>query len=465
MSSDDQQIILLEGTLLQGMCLLILSASVPALMPAECTDSGCPSASTGQYAILFAGLYLMALGTGGIKPCVSSFGADQFDDTDSIERVLKGLFFNWFYFSVSIGSLLASTLIVWIQENVGWAIGFAIPTLFMGIAVASFFSGTRLYRFQRSGGSPLTRRYQDVIASICKVRLEVPNDRDVPCETPGKNSVIEECLIIEHAEGLKFLDIVAIPLDAQIDVVTPVQEVTILIRMFPIWITGIVYSAVYAQTSTMFVEQGMVMNRSVGSFTIPSASLSMFIMISIMTWLPIYDKFLIPLAKKLTGTENGVSELQRIGVGIFLSVFPMLFAAFLEMRRLDLAKELDLVDENVAVPLSICWQIPQYLLMGISDAITFVGKLEFFYDQLPDAMRSLGTALCLLITSMGNFLSSLILTVVTVITTSDGNPGWIPDNLNNGQLHKYFFMWASLSFLNLLAFVFFATRYKDKRAS
>ncbi|KAL9241730.1 hypothetical protein vseg_015805 [Gypsophila vaccaria] len=450
-------------TYMIGLCLLILSASVPALMPTECTDSGCPSPSPAQYAVLFAGLYLMALGSGGIKPCVSSFGADQFDDTDASERVKKGSFFNWFYFSVSIGALLATTLVVWIQENVGWGAGFAIPTFFMGIAIASFFSGTRLYRFQRPGRSPLTRMYLEVVASIRGIKLELPNDSTSQCETLEKSSVIEERRIIEHSS--KFLDSVAVPLDAEMNAVTQVKEVTILMRMFPIWTTGIVYSAVFAQTTTVFVEQGRVMDRSIGSFTIPAASLSMFLMIGIMSWLPIFDRFLIPLARKLTGTEKGVTELQRIGVGLFLSMLPMLFAAFLEMRRLALAKELGLVDENVAVPLSICWQIPQFLLMGIADANAYVGKLEFFYDQSPDAMRSLGTALCLLITSMGDFLSSLILTLVTVITTSGGNPGWIPDNLNNGQLHKYFFMWASLSFLNLLVFVFFATRYKDKKTS
>jgi len=84
---------------------------------------------------------------GGIKLCVSSFGADKFDDTDTDERVKKGSFFNWFYFSINIGSFVSSSLIIWIQENIGWGIGFGIPAISMGFAIAFFVSETSLYRF------------------------------------------------------------------------------------------------------------------------------------------------------------------------------------------------------------------------------------------------------------------------------------------------------------------------------
>ena len=133
------------------MCVLTLSASVPALNPIECFGSDCPSATPAQNAVFFIGLYLIALGTGGIKPCVSSFGADQFDDTDSKERVKKGSFFNWFYFSINIGALISSSLLVWIQDNAGRGLGFGIPALFMAIAIASFFFGTRSIDYRNLG--------------------------------------------------------------------------------------------------------------------------------------------------------------------------------------------------------------------------------------------------------------------------------------------------------------------------
>ena len=246
---------------------------------------------------------------------------------------------------------------------------------------------------------------------------------------------------------------------------TQVEELKILVRMFPIWASGIVFSAVYAQMSSLFVEQGKMMDRTVGSFTIPAASLSSFDLISVIIWVPIYDRIIVPIARKFTGNERGFSELQRMGIGLFISVLCMSAAAVVEIERLQIAKEMGLVDEDVAVPLSIFWQVPQYVLLGAAEVFTFIGQHEFFYEQAPDAMRSLCSALSLLTNSLGNYLSSLILTIVTYITTEDGSVGWIPDNLNEGHLDYFFWLLAGLSLLNLLVYIFFARRYKQKKAS
>ncbi|KAM7487843.1 hypothetical protein LguiB_025327 [Lonicera macranthoides] len=459
-----------------GMCTLTLSASIPAFIPAECVDGLCPSATPAQYAVFFLGLYLIALGTGGIKPCVSSFGADQFDDTDTRENAKKGSFFNWFYFSINIGALVSSSLIVWIQDNAGWGLGFGIPALFMGIAIASFFSGTPLYRFQKPGGSPITRMCQVLVASCRKWNLPLPRDTSLLYETPDKVSAIEGSRKLGHTNELKCLDKASVVSDVEnktgnysnpwrLCTVTQVEELKILIRMFPIWATGIVFSAVYAQMSTMFVEQGLMMDTKVGSFTIPAASLSSFDVISVIFWVPVYDRILVPIARKFTGKGRGFSELQRMGIGLFISVLCMSAAAIVEIKRLQLAKDLDLVDEAVAVPLNIFWQIPQYFLLGAAEVFTFIGQLEFFYDQSPDAMRSLCSALSLLTTSLGNYLSSFILTVVTSITTKGGKAGWIPDNLNEGHLDYFFWLLAGLSLLNMVVYVFCAKIYKSKTAS
>ncbi|KAH9794242.1 protein nrt1/ ptr family 8.3 [Citrus sinensis] len=458
-----------------GRYWTIAAFSTIYFIPAECVGALCPSATPAQYAVFFFGLYLIALGTGGIKPCVSSFGADQFDDTDSNERVKKGSFFNWFYFSINIGALISSSLIVWIQDNAGWGLGFGIPALFMGFAIASFFSGTSLYRFQRPGGSPITRMCQVLVASCRKWNLEVPNDSTLLYETQDKASAIEGSRKIEHSDELRCLDKAAVVSDAEIKsgdfsnpwilcTVTQVEELKILIRMFPIWATGIVFSAVYAQMSTLFVEQGMVMDTSIGSFTIPPASLSSFDVISVIFWVPIYDKIIVPIARKFTGKERGFSELQRMGIGLFLSVLCMSAAAVVEINRLRLARELELVDQNVSVPISIFWQIPQYFLLGAAEVCTFIGQLEFFYDQSPDAMRSLCSALSLLTTALGNYLSSFILTVVTYFTTAGGKTGWIPDNLNKGHLDYFFWLLAGLSIFNMLLYVVCAKKYKQKKA-
>ncbi|PTQ44807.1 hypothetical protein MARPO_0018s0009 [Marchantia polymorpha] len=105
---------------MQGMVLLTLSAAVLALKPPRCNANElCTPASTGQLAVFYLFLYLVALGTGGIKPCVSSFGANQFDHNHDQEQARKTSFFNWFYFSINVGALISASALVYIQEHVG----------------------------------------------------------------------------------------------------------------------------------------------------------------------------------------------------------------------------------------------------------------------------------------------------------------------------------------------------------
>ncbi|KAJ8429755.1 hypothetical protein Cgig2_001252 [Carnegiea gigantea] len=218
---------------------------------------GLPCGDSSTMCNFFWGLYLIALGTGGIKPCVSSFGADKFDDTDTNERVKKGSFFNWFYFSISIGSFVSISLIIWIQETIGWGIGFGIPATSMGFAIAFFFSVTSLHRFQRPGGSPLTRVCQVVVASWHKRNLDVSPGCGLVYETSNLNSAIERSHKLDHTDGIMWLDKAAVLMDDgrktgdfsnpwRLCSVTQVEELKILVRMFLIWVAGIVFSAVYS---------------------------------------------------------------------------------------------------------------------------------------------------------------------------------------------------------------------------
>lgn len=456
-----------------GMVLLTLSAAIPALNLSTCSDvdaSTC-KATTGQLAIFYLALYLIALGTGGIKPCVSSFGADQFDDNDAAESKKKSSFFNWFYFSINIGALISSSVIVYIQENYSWALGFGIPAAAMGIAVCSFFSGSPLYRHQKPGGSPLTRILQVCVATFRKRNVIVPSNTSELYET--KDCSIQGSRKLEHTNELLCLDRAATVTDDkapsvsspwELCTVTQVEELKLLIRILPIWATSIVFAAVYSQMSTLFVEQGATMDTSLGSFDIPAASLSTFDTLSVIIWVPLYDFVIIPLARRFTGNHQGFTQIQRMGIGLIISMMSMVAAALVEMKRLEIAREYDLLeDTDTPVPMSIFWQVPQYFLVGASEVFTFIGQLEFFYDQSPDATRSLYSALSLAATALGSYLSALIVTIVTIITTRGGSPGWIPDNLNIGHIDYFFWLLAGLSLLNFIVYLACARWYKYKK--
>lgn len=140
-----------------------------------------------RHVAVYLGLYLVALGEGGIKPCTSALGADQFDGADPVERVTKASFFNWYYFSINIGSLLSGTVLVWVQDNVGWGVGFLVPTVLMVFGLAAFVAGRRVYRYKKLEGSPLKRVTQVVVAAVRNYNLRLPEDcsalYEMPCPT------------------------------------------------------------------------------------------------------------------------------------------------------------------------------------------------------------------------------------------------------------------------------------------
>ncbi|GAB4857381.1 hypothetical protein Ancab_015290 [Ancistrocladus abbreviatus] len=456
-----------------GMILLTLSASVKGLKPL-CDASGCQP-THGQIAACYAALYLIALGTGGIKPCVSSFGADQFDETDDHERKKKSSFFNWFYFSINVGALIASSALVYIQTHVGWGWGFGVPAVAMAIAVVSFFFGTPLYRFVKPGGSPITRIFQVVVAAFRKIHVKVPADKHLLYETADEESNIKGSRKLEHTDDLGFFDKAAVPAEMdnikgsinpwRLSTITQVEELKALIRLLPIWASGIVFATVYSQMSTMFVLQGDLMDQHIGpNFKIPAASLSIFDTLSVLFWTPVYDFLIVPYVRKFTGNERGFTQLQRMGIGLVVSIFSMISAGILEVIRLKMVRRHNYYDLK-NMPMSIFWQVPQYFLIGCAEIFTFIGQLEFFYDQAPDAMRSLCSALSLTTVALGNYLSSLLVTIVTSITTKNGKLGWIPDNLNRGRLDYFYWLLASLSFLNFLVYLYIAKWYKYKKVT
>ncbi|KAF0905063.1 hypothetical protein E2562_000870 [Oryza meyeriana var. granulata] len=452
-----------------GLALLTMASSVRGLVP-PCDGGGVCHPTEAQTGVVFLALYLIALGTGGIKPCVSSFGADQFDENDDGEKRSKSSFFNWFYFSINIGALVASSVLVYVQTHVGWGWGFGIPAVVMAVAVVSFFVGTPLYRHQRPGGSPLTRIAQVLVASARKWGVAVPADKSRLHETLDKESGIEGSRKLEHTEQFACLDRAAVETLEdraagrrsawRLCTVTQVEELKSVVRLLPIWASGIVFATVYGQMSTMFVLQGNTLDASMGPhFSIPSASLSIFDTLSVIVWVPVYDRLIVPVARSVTGRPRGFTQLQRMGIGLVISIFSMLAAGVLEVIRLRAIARQGLYGNKDIVPISIFWQVPQYFIIGAAEVFTYVGQLEFFYDQAPEAMRSMCSALSLTTVALGNYLSTLLVTIVTHVTTRNGAVGWIPDNLNRGHLDYIFWLLAVLSLINFLVYLVIASWY------
>ncbi|KMZ67202.1 putative peptide transporter, partial [Zostera marina] len=186
--------------------------------------------------------------------------------------------------------------------------------------------------------------------------------------------------------------------------------------------------------------------------------------LSVIIWVPIYAFFIVPIARKFTGNQRGFTQLTRMGIGHVISILAMLCAGFLERTRLNKVKELNIYDSSEYVPISIFWQVPQYFFIGAAEVFTSIGQLEFFYDQAPDTMRSMCSALSLTTMSLGSYLSTLLVTIVTYATTRNGQPGWIPDNLNEGKLHYFFFLLGGLGLISFLLYLKVARWFTYKNA-
>eukprot|EP00252_Welwitschia_mirabilis_P016963 TRINITY_DN3772_c0_g1_i5.p1 TRINITY_DN3772_c0_g1~~TRINITY_DN3772_c0_g1_i5.p1 ORF type:complete len:240 (-),score=30.28 TRINITY_DN3772_c0_g1_i5:423-1142(-) len=225
------------------------------------------------------------------------------------------------------------------------------------------------------------------------------------------------------------------------------------------------YGVIFQQSPTFFTKQGKTLDRKIGSLEIPAATLQSFITLTIVLFVPIYDRILVPLTRRITGNERGITLLQRIGIGLFVSILCMTVAALIEMERMKVVKEFDLEDEpNTTVPMSISWLIPQYILIGIADVFTMVGMQEFFYDQMPETMRSMGIGLYLSSIGVGGFLASVLITIIDKFSTMSGHYSWLDDNLNRAHLDYYYWVIVALSILFFLVFLGYSRHFIYKQA-
>ncbi|WZZ46693.1 hypothetical protein YC2023_042952 [Brassica napus] len=140
-----------------------------------------------------------------------------------------------------------------------------------------------------------------------------------------------------------------------------------------------------------------------------------------------------------TEPNKGHTELQRMGIGLVITVMAMISAGIVEIYRL---KHKESVSNSSS--LSIFWQVPQYMMIGASEVFMYVGQLEFFNSHAPTGLKSFASALCMASISLGNYVSSLLVSIVMKISTREDFPGWIPGNLSKGHLDRFYFLLAGL---------------------
>ncbi|KAF3457858.1 hypothetical protein FNV43_RR02518 [Rhamnella rubrinervis] len=452
---------------LLGMSLLTLAVSLPGWKPPHCADPklrNCEKASTWQLAVFYGSLYTLAVGTGGTKPNISTIGADQFDEFDPKEKAHKLSFFNWWMFSIFFGTLFANTVLVYIQDNVGWALGYGLPTLGLAISVIIFVCGTPFYRHKAPSGSPFTRMAKVIVAAFRKWHVPLPRDSKELYELDLEEYSKKGKYRIDSTPTLSFLNKASVKTGStspwMLCSVTQVEETKQMVRVIPIWVATFVPSTMLAQINTLFVKQGTTLDREIGGFKIPPASLVGFVTLSMLISVVLYDKFFVKMMQRLTKNPRGITLLQRTGIGMVLHFIIMTTASLTERWRLNVAKDHGVVENGGQVPLSIFILLPQFVLMGTADAFLEVAKIEFFYDQAPESMKSLGTSFAMTTLGVGSFLSSFLLSTVSNVTKKHGHHGWILNNLNASHLDYYYAFFAVLNALNFVFFLVVSKLYE-----
>ncbi|RVW91176.1 Protein NRT1/ PTR family 2.11 [Vitis vinifera] len=422
--------------LLMGMLVITLTAAVQKMHPPHCgtTDTGtCIGPTAGQMAFLLSGFGLLVIGAAGIRPCNLAFGADQFNpETESGKRGISS-FFNWYYFTYTFAMMVSLTVIVYVQSDV------------------------------KPEGSPLKNVAQVIVAAVKKRRLELPGQpwlslfnhipaNSINSKLPHTDQFRQGCKRSELIPQQRCNPNPEVQINSDGSAANPwrlssmqkVEEVKCVIRVIPIWAAGIIYYVALVQQSTYVVFQALQSDRRLGS-----------------------TGFKIQLhLTLLTGKEVGITLLQKMGIGMVLAVITMILSALVEERRRTLALTKATVGiearRGAISSLSGMWLVPQLTLIGISEGLTIIGQVEFFYKQFPENMRSFAGAFLFCGIAFSNYLSSFLVSIVHQSTGGTATGNWLPEDLNKGRLDYFYYLVAALGMVNLLYFLACAKWYKYK---
>ncbi|GFP91595.1 protein nrt1/ ptr family 2.13 [Phtheirospermum japonicum] len=461
-----------------GMLTMTLIAWIPRLHPPPCDKvqaHQCIGPNKTQFGVLAMALAFLSIGTGGIRPCSLPFGVDQFDSSTQEGRRDINSFFNWYYTSFTVVLIVALTLVVYIQDNVSWVWGFGLPTTLMLCAIILYFVGMTLYVYVKPEGSALSGVVQVIVASFKKRKAKLPADVEnvdgAFYDPPLMKGTIVKKLPLTNQ--LRFFNKAALVMEGEILAdgsnsnpwrlcsIQSIEETKCLFKVIPIWASGILCFTAIAQQGTFTVSQALKMDRHLGpNFQIPAGSLSVISMITIGMWLPFYDRVLVPYLRKATRIEGGITQLQRMGIGIFFSIMSMIIAGLVERVRKTSAL-LHAGPDGIA-PITVFWLAPQLILMGFTEAFNIIGQIEFYNKEFPENMSSLANSLFSCTMAGASYLSAILVNVVHRTTGAHGHPDWLTKDINKGRVENLYFLIAGLGVLNLVYFTWVARKYRYK---
>ncbi len=314
---------------------------------------------TDNYSLFMTGLVLIAIGSGGIKPCVSANVGDQFDETN---KSLISKAFSLFYLSINFGSFFSTLFIPYLLTKFGPKIAFGVPGILMFLATLLFYAGRKKYRRIPPAGFPKENFLAINFYILTKMNRIVKGEK-------AKNIALE-----------KFSS-------SAVEAIFSVWKVLSLFAFAP------AYWMLSDQSTSEWVIQATKLDLNILGLTLLPQQVQAANPIMILILTPLIGTIIYPLIEK---RGFNFTEHRKILFGFILLILSFVIIYFLQVRI------------DVGESPSVLWQILSYLLLTIAEILVYLTGLEYAYSQAPVSMKSTIMSFWLLTISLGNYFVSLI---------------------------------------------------------
>lgn len=293
---------------------------------------------------LGAGLVLIALGSGVIKPCVSANVGDQFGRHN---KHLLSKMYSWFYFSINVGACISMLACPWLLDKYGPRIGFGVPTALMIFATVAFIMGRWKY-------------------------VHIPPARKKKMAAKKIPSDLVEREVTRLREVLKIL--------------------VILARLCVIYVFVSMFFALFYQSQGAWILQAENMNLKWLGITWLPAQVQFVNSFYLLPMIPLFTYVLYPAISKVFP----LTPLRKIGLGMFVTAACFVIPAWVEIQI------------GRGLKPSIGWQFFAYIFLTAGEILASIPVLEFSYTQAPKRLKTFVMSLYLLSISLGNFFSAAV---------------------------------------------------------
>ncbi|MGB0134931.1 oligopeptide:H+ symporter [Dokdonella sp.] len=426
-----------------------------------CVGHACLALFESNRSGFYMGLFLIALGSGGIKPLVSAFVGDQFDQSN---KATAKVVYDAFYWTINFGSFFASLLMPRILASWGPAWAFGIPGILMFIATVIFWSGRKKYV-----NVPPTPSNPDSLVNVAKTALFASGNGSAGLIMASIGVVASVAIFLFWAispswwpEHFSFVITFCVALgmlilfggigtswqldrargkhsDAAVEGVRAVLRILIVFALVtPFW-------SLFDQKASTWILQGNAMVMPHDSWWWPSwlvqqpAQMQALNPLLVMLLIPFNNIVLYPMLRRM-GMQ--VTALRRMGFGIAFSGLAWVAAGLIQMN----------IDGGD--PTSIAWQVLPYVLLTFGEVLVSATGLEFAYSQAPPSMKGTIMSFWLLSVTFGN----LWVLITNAAVRNEGVTSYIAQSgLSEPAFLMFFF--AAFALLAALAFAMYARRY------